>query len=64
MRWPAAMIVACAAIAAIEAIAAALAAAAASAGEGVYEDPLGRYRFSFAGTWRVGADEEDRKSVV
>ena len=59
MRWPAAMVVACAAIAAIAAIAAALAAAAARAGEGVYEDPLGRYRFSFAGTWRVGADEEN-----
>jgi hypothetical protein len=26
---------------------------------GVYSDPLGRYRFTFEGAWRVGADEED-----
>jgi hypothetical protein len=39
--------------------AAAWAATASGAGKGVYEDPLGRYRFSFTGTWRVGADEND-----
>lgn len=32
---------------------------AAEADRGVYEDPLGRYRFSFKGQWRVGAGEED-----
>jgi hypothetical protein len=26
---------------------------------GVYQDPLGRYRFLFKGAWRVGANEED-----
>ena len=34
-------------------------ACAAEANRGVYEDPLGRYRFSFKGEWRVGASEED-----
>ncbi|MBN1916438.1 MAG: hypothetical protein JW889_00900 [Verrucomicrobia bacterium] len=33
--------------------------AAATDGTGVYEDPLGRYRFSFTGAWHVSADEAD-----
>ena len=32
---------------------------AAEKGRGVYEDPLGRYRFSFKGKWRVAENEED-----
>jgi len=32
---------------------------AAAARRGVHNDPLGRYRFTFEGAWRVGADEED-----
>jgi len=34
-------------------------ASAATARQGVYNDPLGRYRFTFDGAWRVGAGEED-----
>ncbi len=38
---------------------AAAGAGAAEAARGMYEDPLGRYRFSFEGDWRVAAGEED-----
>jgi len=55
MRWRAAAVL----FAILPVTLAAVSLRAAEQGRGVYEDPLGRYRFSFEGTWRVGGSEQD-----